>query len=159
MGREALHFDFDDVDVFIASSQSKQKNRSVWAAYILRDGQTEIRGAAIEHATVYEALLIGCIMTMRNMPVQESTTVHCSNTGFLRGVNERLQAWIKSNWKTMDPNTGELRPISKYEKHWKEIAHLKEQRAVQFRKADQLVSEIYIDRAKKLANWFLKNTL
>ena len=157
--RGSQHFDFDDVDVFLASSHSKQKNHSAWSTYILRGGQTEIRGAVIERVTGYEALLIGCIKTIRSMPELESVTICCSNTGFLRGVNERLQKWLESNWKTIDANTGEQRPISKYVNYWKEIAHLKEQRTVRFIKADHFISEKYIDRARKLARWLLKNSL
>ena len=159
MANELLNFDFDDADVFLASSHSRQRSRSVWSAYILSDGQTEIRGGVIDNVTAYAALLIGCIETIHDLPVHESITIHCTNTGFLRGVNERLQEWLDSNWERLDPNTGELRPISDYVGHWVEIARLKEQRTVRFRKADQLVSEIYIDRAKKLARWLLNNSL
>ncbi len=159
MSNNLLNFDFDDADVFLASSHSKQKNRSVWSAYILCDGQTEIKGGVIDRVTVYAALLIGCIETLHYLPINESATIHCTNSGFLRGVNERLQEWIESNWERIDPNTGEVRPISNYVNHWEEIARLKKQRVVQFRKADQLVSEIYMDRAKKLSKWLLNNSL
>ncbi len=159
MVNEPLNFDFDEVDVFLTSSHSKQKNRSVWSSYILSGGQTEIRGGVIGGVTVYAALLVGCIEIINQLPVHESATVHCTNTGFLRGVNERLQGWIDNDWKRTDPNTGELTPISNYVRHWEEIARLKTQRTVKFRKADQLVSEIYIDRAKKLGRWLLSNSL
>ena len=159
MASPSLHFEYDDIDIFIASSYTKRTNRSAWAAYILQDDQPDIHGEVIDLESNYAALLIGVIQTLNNLPMYKSIAVHSSTRNFLRGVNERLSVWVEKDWKYADPNTGESKPISNYEVHWQEIFRLKEERRIRFLYSDQLVSEYYCNLAKKLTKWLLSNPI
>ncbi len=155
----SLHFEYDDVDIFLASSYTKRTKRSAWAAYILQDDEPEIFGEVIGIESNYAALLIGVIQSIHKMPKYKSVTVHSTTRNFLRGVNERLAAWVESNWNYTDPETGELKPITNYQGHWQEIFRLKQERKIRFLYSDQLVSEFYCNHAKKLAKWLLNGPI
>ena len=159
MASSALHFDYDDIDIFVASSFTKRTNRSSWTAYALQDDESEIYGEVIDIQSNYAALLVGVIKSIHKTPECKSVTLHSTTKNFLRGVNERLLVWEERDWKFSDPDTGELKPITAYEGHWQEIKRLKDERTIRFRYANQLVSEYYCNHAKKLSKWLLNGPI
>ena len=146
-----------DTTVYLASKHSPKQNKTAWSAYILRGGEGEIVGAALNDATYYKALLIGAIQTLKKLPSDERAVIRIAQPNIVTGINKRIHYWMQNDWTYRRKVGNEVKVESvKYKQHWQELLQLKQARRVTFEYDKSLRHNPLYESARGIAESLLK---
>lgn len=140
------------IKIYLSTQYSGKKRTAAWSAVVAHGNHVSELGDALVNVTELEAVLIGAIEALRNLPANEAATLYTAQQYLAQGMNQWISGWVAKSWKN---TSGQA---VKYQAHWQRLLQLTKDRTVYFEFVKSRDDNPYFARGKHLAKRLIKNS-